>query len=71
MCDTVNHDLRLWVQELVRLTHHVHPGVIPPPAESVFDASPVPTFDRTLASYKGCGYVLKMIANVTQGLRGG
>ena len=71
MCDMVNHDLRLWLQELVRFAHHVRPEVIPPPAETVFAAPPVPAFDRTLAFCKGGNDVLEMIADVTQGLRSG
>ena len=49
ICDMVNHNLRLWVQELVRFANQVRPEVIPPPADTVFDAPPVPAFDRNLA----------------------
>ena len=66
MCDIVNHDLRLWVQELVRFAHQVRPEVIPSPADTLFDAPRVPAFHRTLAFCKGGDDVLKMTADVTQ-----
>ena len=54
-CDIVNHDIALWVSELMRAAQRSSPAVVPPPAGTVFDPPPMPEFVRTLHFCRGGG----------------
>ena len=55
LCDMVNRNIALWVSELMRAAQRSSPGVVPPPAGTVFDPPPMPEFVRTLEFRRGGG----------------
>ena len=55
MCDMVNNDPRLWVNELVRFVHQVRPDVVPPPPGTALDTPPVPVLIALLRSAGAVG----------------
>lgn len=67
--DMVDHDLRLWVNELMRFSTGIHPALVPPPPDMVFEMPPVPIFSRTAAFCQGDEELLKIVEETPQGQR--
>ena len=61
ICDMVNHDIDLWVSELMRATQRYFSAVFPSPAGTVFDPPPMPAFLRTLEFCRGGGEALLLV----------
>ncbi|MEP5245426.1 MAG: hypothetical protein ABJ111_00040, partial [Alphaproteobacteria bacterium] len=55
MCEMVNHDLRLWVNDLMRFALSSQPPLVPPPPDTMFAVPPLPAFGRTSAFCHGGG----------------
>lgn len=68
--DMVNHDLRLWANELICFSLGIQPAVVPPPPKMVYDISPVPAVGRTVASFQGGDELLNIVEEASQGQRG-
>ena len=67
MCEMVNHDLRLWVNELMRFALPSQPPVVPPPPDTVFAVPPLPAFSRMSTCFQGGGGLLKIVEETSRG----
>ena len=71
MCEMVNHDLRLWVNYLMRFALTSQPPVVPPPPDMAFAVPPLPAFGRTSAFCQGGGELLKIVEETSRGRTAG
>ena len=67
MCEMVNHDLRLWVNELIRFDLTSQPPAVPHPPDTVFAVPPLPACGRTPAFCRGGGELLKIAEEISRG----
>ena len=67
MCEMVNHDLWLWVNDLMRFALTSQPPVVPPPQYTAFAVPPLPAFGRTPAFSQDGGELLKIVEETSGG----